>query len=132
MRFEVSITADSMVVFRSETLVRLSQEQAGVMPGKSGFGEGSAARATTNVLATKATMRAGVTERRCVVGWAFMAGPVVNRMPTFWQRVNAEAELRPASVRICASFTIRLWFGLIGADETPPHFFRAPRSRRDV
>jgi hypothetical protein len=40
--------------------VRLSHEHAGVMPGKSGFGELSAARAMTNVLATKATMRACV------------------------------------------------------------------------
>jgi len=50
MRFEPSTTADSIIVFGRETLIRLSHEHAGVRPGKSAFGSGSAARAPISVL----------------------------------------------------------------------------------
>jgi hypothetical protein len=39
----VSMTADSIVVFGSKKLLKVSDEHTGVMPGKSGFGAISAA-----------------------------------------------------------------------------------------
>ena len=58
-RLEVSATAESIVVFGSETFVRRSHEHTGVMPGKSGFSAVSAARPTNDVTAINATTRLG-------------------------------------------------------------------------
>ena len=58
--FEASKVADSILVFGSETFVRLSHEHTGVMPGKIGFGGWSAACAPMSPLTMNVRRRVGM------------------------------------------------------------------------
>ena len=72
MRFELSTTADWMVVFGSETFVRLSHEQAGAKPGKSALGGGSAAHAPMSTLKSEVAIRVTITPKSKRPHWRFM------------------------------------------------------------
>jgi hypothetical protein len=58
-----SMTADSIVVLGSEKVFRLSHEHTGIMPGKRGFGVGSAARAPISAIAINVAKRTGLKRR---------------------------------------------------------------------
>jgi hypothetical protein len=90
MRLVASTTADSIVVFGSETFVKLSHGHAGTMPGKSGLGGISAARMKMMALKIAAARTARLIRRHRRKKFSFMAELLATPLVTFWQRANVE------------------------------------------
>src|SRR5262245_41207977 len=85
IRLDASMTADSIVVWGIEALVRLSHEQTGVMPGKRAFGGVSADCKTTGAPArTRTRLKTNRWKRKAALRhWGFMTCHVLVELRAF-------------------------------------------------